>query len=162
MTLSKQILKQAEDQYRNLMDKTVSKRKYRPAPKLVEMFNFKSDESNNGFGFVLYKNLIKHAWHPVTDFNGHKIVVWDVAFMCCDSVDSHYQLHIGNRLGPGLATLKKFKTSFERQCYMEDIQIAFNENNQLISIKLPDPILWPQKFAVMERKKQLLSELETI
>lgn len=141
MSLSSKILKHAEDQYRALLNKSVSKRKYRPAPKLVEMFNFKSDESNQGFGFVLYKNLIKHAWHPVTDYNGHKIVVWDVAFMCCDFVDNNYELHIGNRLGSGIAKLKRFKTSYERQCYMEDIQIAFNENNRMNSQKTPKPML---------------------
>ena len=162
MTIASQILKQAEDQYRNLMDKTVSKRKYRPAPKLVEMFNFKSDESNKGFGFPLYKNLINHAWHPVADYNGHKVVVWDVAFMCCDFIDNNYELYMGNRLEPELAKVKRFKTSYERQCYMEDIRIAFNENNHMINIHLPDPIMWTQKFAMMERKKHLLSELETI
>lgn len=141
MSLPRHVLKHAEDQYRALLNKSVSKRKYRPAPKLVEMFNFKSDDSNQGFGFPLYKNLIKHAWHPVTDYNGHKIIVWDVAFMCCDFVDNNYELHIGNRLEPGLAMVKKFKTSYERQCYMEDIQITFNENNRMISINLPDPIL---------------------
>lgn len=162
MSLSNQILKHAEDQYRALLDKSVSKRKFRPAPKLVEMFNFKSDESNKGFGFPLYKNLIQQAWHPVTDFNGHKIVVWDVAFMCCDFVDARYELYICNKLEPENTTHKRFKSAYERQCYMEDIRIAFNEGNHMINIHLPDPIMWPQKFAVMERKKRLLSELETI
>lgn len=162
MTISKQILKHAEEQYRALMDKTVSKRKYRPAPKLVEMFNFKSDESNQGFGFVLYKNLIQQAWHPVTDFNGHKIVAWDVAFMCCDFVDARYELYICNKLEPENTTLKRFKSAYERQCYMEDIRIAFNEGNHLIKIYEPEPTTWAQKFAMLERKKQLLSELETI
>ena len=161
MTSANFMLKATEKQYRHVMDKTM-KNKYKPVPKMVEMFNFKSDQSNQGYGFIYYKNLIQQAWHPTALFVGQRVIVWDVAFMCCDFLDNRFELHICNRLDREENTTFKFKSDHERACFMDHILVEFNKNNKMISIIVPKSHLWAANYGQILRKFQLETELKSL
>ena len=143
MSLATFMLNSAFLQYKHHMNKIV-KNKFKPVPNLVEVFNFNSKRALKDFGFPLYKCLIDEAWHPVTTYNNHKIVVWDIAYVFTDSpvTDSkgRFSLYICNKWEPTETNKIYFDTKEDRLAYVLECQIFFNSENQQILVKQPNMI----------------------
>lgn len=163
MSLAKFMLRNTARMYQAQMNKLV-KNKFRPVPELVEAFNYNSSHTMGGIGFPYYKDLIQEAWHPVTQAQNHKIVVWDVIYVFSEASvttsNGKFILTICNRLTPSDSVEVRFDDPTDRLAYIKECKIFFDYAYGMVYVKQPDLVDFKKRRN--ENRNQFVGHLEKI